>query len=213
VQHQWNRSGAFTALMLAAALSGCANVNTFDQNERWFAKPFDWTGQSGGYSFSELKDTQDKQSSVAPADLVSANGACPPAPAAAMPGPAAEGPGVMPVAQAEGPQAMPTGPGAMPTAPSDDPLLGQGIGLGMTECDVVWRAGTPSSVQIGGDPNGTRTAVLTFNSGPRAGIYRFEAGRLADMDGIQTTEAVPQTTKRVARKRPQPAQSEQISTE
>jgi hypothetical protein len=201
VQHQLKRSYAFTALMLAIALSGCADVNTFDSNERWFAKPFDWTGQSGGYSFSELQETQKRQQPVTAADLVDANGACPPAPSA--PAPVAA-----PTAAAEG-------PGVMPVVPSSDSLFGQGVGLGMTECEVVWRAGAPSSVQIGAGPNGTRTAVLTFNSGPRAGIYRFEGGRLMDMDGVQTAENAPPVTKpkRVARKKPEPAQSEQITTE
>ncbi len=201
MQHQLNRSGAFTALMLAIALSGCANVNTFDQNERWFARPFDWSGQAGGYTFSELQETQNRQKPASAGDLVDANGACPPAPSAPAPAPvqtaAAQGPGVMPV------------------APTTDSLLGQGVALGMTECEVVYRAGAPSSVQIGGGANGARTAVITFNSGPRAGIYRFEGGRLMDMDGIQTTENAPPPVKkkRVAKKRPAPAQSEQVTTE
>jgi hypothetical protein len=200
VQHQLNRSGALTALMLAGALCGCANVNTFDQNQRWFAKPLDVTGQSGGYTFSELQETQNRQKPVTPGDLVDANGACPPAPGAPPP--------VTP------PPAAAEGPGVMPVAPATDSLLGQGVGLGMTECDVVYRAGAPSFVQIGGGQNGARTAVLTFNSGPRAGIYRFEGGRLTDMDGIQTTENTPPVKKKkVARKRPEPAQSEQITTE
>jgi hypothetical protein len=201
VQHQLNHSGAFTALMLAVALSGCANVNTFDSNERWFARPFDWTGQTGGYTFSELQETQKQQGPVAPSALVDANGACPPAPSA---------PALAPVQTAAA-----EGPGVMPVAPTTDSLLGQGVALGMTECEVVYRAGAPSSVQIGAGPSGTRTAVLTFNGGPRAGIYRFEGGRLMDMDGIQTTENAPPPAKkkRVARKRPAPAQTEQITTE
>jgi hypothetical protein len=199
VQHQLNRSGAFCALMLAVALSGCANVNTFDQNERWFARPFDWTGQNGGYAFSELQETQKRQQAVGPGDLVDANGSCPPAPSAPIP--------------AAPPTTVGEGPGVMPVAPPTDSLLGQGIGLGMTECDVVWRAGAPSSVQIGAGRSGTRTAVLTFNSGPRAGIYRFEGGRLMDMDGIQTAETAPPVKKRVARKRPPPIQTDQITTE
>lgn len=200
MRHRTNRSGLFAALTLAAALSGCANSNVFDQNERWFSRPFDWSGRNGGYTFSELQETKDRQQAATPADLVDANGACPPAPnapaAAAVP-PSAEGPGVMPTA-----------------APTTDSLLGQGVALGMTECEVVYRAGAPSSVQIGTGPNGGRTAVLTFNGGPRAGIYRFEGGRLMDMDGVQTAEEAPPVAKRVAKKkRPQPAQTEQISTE
>lgn len=197
MQQRMNRSGVFAAVTLAAALSGCANSNVFDQNERWFSRSFDWTGRNGGYTYSELQDSQEKQRPVTPADLVDANGGCAPAPAA---------PAAPPVAAAQG-------PGVMPTAPSADPLLGQGIALGMTECEVVYRAGAPSAVQIGSGPHGGRTAVLTFNEGPRAGIYRFEGGRLMDMDGLQTTASVSKTAKRVARKRPQRAPTEQISTE
>jgi hypothetical protein len=199
VQHQLNRSGAFWALMLATALSGCANVNTLDQNQRWFSRPFDWTGQAGGYTFSELQETQNRQKSAGPGELVDANGACPPPPS--VPAPATP------------PPAAAQGPGVMPVAPATDSLLGQGVALGMSECDVVWRAGAPSAVQIGGGANGTRTAVLTFNGGPRAGIYRFEGGRLMDMDGIQTTENAPPVKKKVARKKPERAQTEQITTE
>jgi hypothetical protein len=199
VQHQVNRSGAFAALMLAAALCGCANVNTFDQNQRWFAKPLDVTGQAGGYTFSELQETQNRQKPAGAGDLVDANGACPPAPSAMPP--------------AAPPPDAAQGPGVMPGAPASDSLLGQGVGLGMTECDVVYRAGAPSAVQIGGGANGTRTAVLTFNSGPRAGIYRFEGGRLTDMDGVQTAESAPPVKKKVARKKPERAPTDQITTE
>ena len=37
----------------------------------------------------------------------------------------------------------------------------------MSECEVVYRAGPPSSVQIGSLPNGDRSAALTFPGGPR----------------------------------------------
>jgi hypothetical protein len=202
VQHPSHRYGAFAALMLAVTLSGCGDVNTFDSNERWFAKPFDWNGQNGGYSFSELQETQKGRQPVTSTELVDANGGCPPAPSA----PAPMAPPTTVDAQ---------GPGVMPVAPASDSLLGQGVALGMSECDVVYRAGAPSSVQIGAGPNGTRTAVLTFNSGPRSGVYRFEGGRLMDMDGVQTTGNVPQAPpKKVAKKKRAPApQSEQITTE
>jgi hypothetical protein len=201
VQHQSHRYGAFAALMLAVTLSGCGDVNTFDSNERWFAKPFDWSGANGGYSFSELQETQKRQQPVTAASLVDANGGCPAPPSAPAP--------VAPPTTADA-----QGPGVMPVAPASDSLLGQGVALGMSECDVVYRAGAPSSVQIGAGPNGTRTAVLTFNSGPRSGIYRFEGGRLMDMDGVQTAADAPQPApKKVARKKRAPVQSEQVSTE
>ena len=112
--------------------------------------------------------------------------------------------------------ATPEGPGA-PAAPdaSADPLLGGAIALGMTECDVVYRAGAPSNVQIGSNPNGARSAVRTYNGGPRPGIYRFEAGRLADMDRVEVAEAkpVPKPKKpKLAKKKPAPP-PQHVSTE
>jgi hypothetical protein len=194
VQFRSHCSGAFAALMLAVALSSCANPDVFDANERWFSHPFDWTGRNGGYSFSELKDTQDTQRPVSAADLVDANGACPLAPSA--PAPAA-------------------GPGAMPISPAQPSLLTDGIALGMTECDVVHRAGAPSSVQIGSNPNGDRSVVMTYGGGPRPGIYRFESGRLMDMDSVAmaANASEPKVAKRRAKKKLEPAATEQISTE
>lgn len=191
--------GALAVLIAAATLSGCANPEVFQSNERWFERPFDWTGRSGGYTFSELQEAHEKRRPVTAADLVSPNGACPPPPVAAVPAAPA-----------------PLGAGVALTEVVPPSLLGQGIALGMTECEVVWRAGAPASVQFGANPNGNRTAVLTYDSGPRPGIYRFEAGRLMDMDRVAAT--VPEEPKiagREARKKKarEPANTERISTE
>jgi hypothetical protein len=75
-------------------------------------------------------------------------------------------------------------------------LLSGGIALGMSECDVVFRAGVPSAVEIGNAPNGDRTAVVTFNNGPRAGIYHFQAGALIEVERSQTTPAPTQSAKK-----------------
>jgi hypothetical protein len=185
--------------MLALALAGCANADVFDANEHWFSRPFDWTGRNGGYSFSELQETKDRTRPVNANDLVSPNGACAPAPMPAVPQPTAAGPGVMPIS-------------AAPSAPPS--LLGGGVELGMTECEVVYRVGAPSSIQVGQDPNGDRKAVLTFDAGPRAGIYHFHGGRLTDMDRMATAPAPePKAVKRVAKKKSEPAQTERISTQ
>lgn len=187
------RSAAFAALLLAASLCGCANPDAFDSNQRWFARPFDWTGRQGGYAFSELKETNDNRRPVTANDLVAANGACPPAPVAAAPSPSAG-------------ELNATAPAPAPS------LLGGGIALGMTECEVVYRAGAPSAVQVGSKPNGDRTAVLTYNSGPRPGIYRFEAGRLTDMDRAEAPAAEPKVAKRT-KKEPARAEAQRVSTE
>ena len=202
--HCLKQSSAFAALMLAVALSGCANPDVLDSNERWFSRSFDLSGRSGGYTFSELKDNERNRPPEA-ADLVSPTGACPPPPAAVAPAaPVAAGPGVMPN-------------GAPPDAAAPS-LLGAPVALGMTECQVVDRAGAPASVQIGTNPNGDRTALVTYNSGPRPGIYHFERGRLMDMDRVAVAAPEPKVTKkkpRVVKKKPavSAAAPERVSTQ
>jgi len=171
------------ALAAAAALAGCAD---FDSGQAWFAKPLDVTGRSAGYSFSELAETKKQQRPITANDLVNAGGSCPASHAAAAPPPSAP---------AGAAAATPPAPDATPS----DPLLGGGIALGMSECDVVFRAGPPSAVQIGSAPNGDRTTTLTFQSGPRPGIYRFLRGALTEMDAVAAPAAPPP---QVAKKKP-----------
>ncbi|MBX9773165.1 MAG: DUF2845 domain-containing protein [Xanthobacteraceae bacterium] len=61
-------------------------------------------------------------------------------------------------------------------------LVAGGIALQMTECDVVRRAGAPEQLQIGANERGERSVVITYIRGPRPGIYRFTAGRLASIE-------------------------------
>lgn len=164
--------GVLASLVAALALCGCANVD-FDSQQAWFAKPLDVTGRKAGYTFSELQETKQQQRPITANDLVNPNGSCP-APAA--------------------PPSAPPAPGqaAASPAPVDTAaLLGAGVALGMSECDVVFRAGQPSAVQIGKLPSGDRSAVLTFNTGPRAGIYRFEGGELKELDALPVAAAPP----------------------
>jgi hypothetical protein len=74
------------------------------------------------------------------------------------------------------------------------PVMG-GIALGMTECQAVRRAGRPSHVTIGTGKGGVRKVVLTYQSGPRPGVYTFAAGRLKVIDA-------PPTQAKSPRKRP-----------
>ena len=53
------------------------------------------------------------------------------------------------------------------------PVVAGGIALGMTECQTVQRAGTPSNVAISAGEKGERKVVLTYLSGPWPGIYTF----------------------------------------
>ena len=171
------RSGALAALAalaMAGVLGGCADLGW--DSGTLFRKPIDVVGRSSGYTYSDLQESRQGRP-VVDSDLVDANGSCP---LSATP-PAAGG-------QAAGPAA----PG------SDASAVGEGVGLGMTECEVVARAGPPNSVQLGRNPNGDRTAVLSYQSGPRPGIYHFERGRLMQMDRVEVAEP-PQAKKKPAK--------------
>jgi hypothetical protein len=187
VQFRSDRSGVIAALALAVALSGCGNID-YDPNARWFSKPLDVSGRNaGGYTFSELAESKTRQRPITPADLVDNNGAC--APQAAPQAPPAPG------NQAATP----------PAAPDTSSLLGGGVALGMSECDVVFRVGQPTAVQLGKNPNGDRTAVFTVQAGPRPGIYHFERGALMEMDSVQVTAAPPQPAKKSTAKSTKPS--------
>jgi hypothetical protein len=67
-------------------------------------------------------------------------------------------------------------PAGLPGDPSL-PMLG-GVGLGMTECQVVRRAGAPGNVAVSTGPGGERAVVLTYVGGSLPGIYHFSSGRL-----------------------------------
>ena len=82
-------------------------------------------------------------------------------------------------------------------------LIGGGIAIGMSECEVVGRLGRPTTINFGKNPNGYRTLVLTYSSGARPGDYRFAAGRLTEMDGIAMPTPPPeQAKKKIAKKKP-----------
>jgi hypothetical protein len=178
VQFRANEIGVAGALAIAVALGGCANVD-YENKDAWFSKPFEVVSRKGGYTFSELQESKDRTLAITANDLVAANGSCPP-----------------PAATQASATAAPNQPGGAPAATDTSTLLGGGIALGMSECDVVFRAGAPNNVQIGKNPNGDRTAALTFNSGPRPGIYHFEAGKLMEVERVQTAPAPAQTAKK-----------------
>ena len=175
-------------LTLALAMSGCSNPN-FDTSGSWFSKPLDLFGRRGGYTYSNLDDNSAKVRSVTANDLVDANGACP---AAAQAAPAPQ-------------QAAPATADAS-AAPTGDlaSMLGGNIAIGMSECDVVARLGQPTAVNLGKYQNGYRSAILTYNGGPRPGIYRFEAGRLTEMDRVAVPPPAPEPDKKKVAKKKQP---------
>lgn len=182
---------ASTAL-LALGLAGCSGMaDTFKSDAGWFSKPIsgllsreDGSGNQGNRNF-----TLGPTGPVGPEELINADGSCAPA--------AAEAPAAAPTgAQAD---AAPATPAAGDAAP---PVLG-GVALGMTECQVARRAGTPSNVAIGAGDNNERKVVLTYLGGPWPGVYTFASGRLKVVDEVP--QAQKPAKKPVAKKKRAPA--------
>jgi hypothetical protein len=167
-------------LALAIALCGCSD---FDASGSWFAKPLRLYGSNLGYTYTQFDDAKTDHPITAN-DLVDANGACP---RYVVPSP---------------PPAAGAGPGAGPTDAAS--LLGAGVAIGMSECDIVARLGQPTAVNVGRGPGGDRAAALTFNSGPRPGVYRFAGGRLTEMDRVEVPQApAPEPAKKkMVKKKP-----------
>jgi len=184
------------AAALAAAVAGCKNSLQLlqDNNEGgWFSKPVDlftapdWARASSGDRSAQLNPS----GPVAPEDLVGADGRCsapaaPPAPAAA-PTP----PPDRPVGSMAGDLARAPMPASVDQQPGGPQLMG-GVALGMSECDVVRRAGLPGNVNIGAGDKGDRKVVLTYLTGTWPGIYTFDSGRLKVVDRAPEQAAPPQ---------------------
>jgi hypothetical protein len=86
---------------------------------------------------------------------------------------------------------------AVVNAPAGPQVMG-GVALGMSECQVVQRAGNPSNVQIGAGTGGERSVTLTFLNPPWPGIYRFSDGRLKV---VERGPAPPPTAKAPPKKK------------
>jgi hypothetical protein len=178
-----NRSIALpAALGTMVALCGCSS---FDVGTAWFPKPIDLFGTRMGYSYSDLGDTKRNQP-ISANDLVDQNGSCPTPVAASSPAPATQD--------------------NKAAGGNDAALLNAGIAIGMSECEVVQRLGRPNSVNLGTNPNGLRGVVMTYSSGSRPGVYRFEAGRLTEMDRLEQpaaqAEQKPFAKKKMVKKKP-----------
>jgi hypothetical protein len=61
----------------------------------------------------------------------------------------------------------------------------RGVGLAMTECELVAVAGVPDQVNVGTDA-GDRRVVLTYSKGEHPGIYAFVGGRLKIIERLPT---------------------------
>jgi hypothetical protein len=159
------------AALLAYALSGCAGLSDVASGD---VKVFNtgrwfskptWTSITSNSAAARREVTQN--------DLLGPDGACA---------------GMSVVA----PEPAGGDPTALPTAA---PLIPGGIGIDMTECEVVQRAGRPDNFELGNNQRGERSMVLTYIHGPKPGIYKFEAGRLVAMERGPEPPAAPKPAK------------------
>ena len=168
MRHQKLPRSLIIALAVVAPLvAGCSSgTDLLSKDAEWFQKP----GRIfiKNISIESPPLTPDKP--VGAEDLVSADGAC--AGMTPPPGPADAN--------------------ASTTAPSP---MGGTVALGHTECDVVRGIGAPSNVNLSNDAAGRRVAVVTWTTGPRAGIYTFTAGRLSSIEGNPEPQPVPRAAK------------------
>ena len=133
---------------------------------------------------SELGTNQ----AVAPEDFVDASGRCGAIMAEAPASAAAGDPVTTPAVATDAPQ----------------PVLG-GIALGMTECQVAQRAGTPAKADLTADESGERKVVLSYPSGNWPGIYTFVAGRLKEVQRVVEPPPPPKPVKKKKTAKPKTA--------
>jgi len=210
------RFGIVLACATALMVAGCKNSTEIfqDQNDGgWFSKSFDLLGKPDWARPTASTVNLGPQGPVAPEDMVSADGQCgaPPAlaqvpePAAAQPPPADRAVGSVAGDLAGAPNPAVTQASASSDiglhrleTPSPPPVAG-GIALGMTECQAIQRAGTPSNVAISATEKGERKVILTYLSGRWPGIYTFAGGRLKV---VEVAPDQPKPVKPVPKKTP-----------
>jgi hypothetical protein len=167
---------ALLALPIILAVCGCSGSSF--TSDGWFAKPLEFTSRPSWLFYSDGRGPS-RTRPVGPEDLVSADGSCA-APAATQASAPAD---IQSDAASQTANTAPPGPALAPTA----------VGLDMTECEVVRRAGHTSAIQIGNNARGERSVVMTYTSGPSPGIYRFTAGRLTSIERVAEPEPPPKS--------------------
>ncbi len=187
------RARKMITLACAMALGGCAqqlSSITEAQDTGWFSKPMDLFRKPEWATVASNSAELSLRGPVATEDLVTAEGQC-----AATQAPAAERATAPVQASASGAGfegSLQTGSGAGPAVPK----ISGAVALGMTECEAVRRAGSPSHVAISAGESGERRVVLTYLSGPWPGIYTFDAGRLKVVDAAPVQERKPEPKKK-----------------
>jgi hypothetical protein len=158
-------------LTLAAAplLAGCSGASDLlSRDAEWFSRP----GRVFTKNISIETPPLSPEKPVTPDELISSDGMCP------------------------GMGAPPTSGGATAEADPNAPPIRVGVvALGHTECDVARGLGAPDNVSLTNNERGQRMTLLTYNKGPRAGIYTFTAGRLTSIERSPQAAAEPKPTK------------------
>jgi hypothetical protein len=165
----FRRPAALVAVGLAlTACSSETGLSSFFSGSEPGTPKRDWGLSRDWHSFA--KDDAGPHP-IGPEDLVGADGRCA--------GPVASTPVLNFQA---GPEAARAGsPAVAPAQPPSAPAA-RGVALGMTECEVVGTIGPTDRVEISTNERGGRGAVVTYLQGNRAGIYRFEEGRLKSIE-------------------------------
>jgi hypothetical protein len=174
----WYAVSAALAAALALSLGACTSLPDFSS---FRAPTFDFNA----FPVNDWNSYAKSQTSARPVssnDLVDGSGACP-----AM--------------------AAPVPSEASPEAAAAPPPTVRGVGLDMTECEVVIASGMPQSVNIGTNERGERTVIMTYMTTERSGTYRFVSGRLVSLERGPEAPAAAQTQKKPTKKQAKPKQS------
>jgi hypothetical protein len=181
----WRKNALLAGVGLALALGACSG-DSFSKIDLGLAAP----------KLTPPTKDEPQHRVMTADDLIGPNGRCA---GEAMPDAAPQA-----LNFTAGPQAGPAGaspaPQAAPAAPAP---VRTGVGLGMTECEVVRALGHTDRIEISTNERGQRSVTLTYVQGARPGIYRFVAGQLVSLERTGEPPPPPKARpKKVAKKEP-----------
>jgi hypothetical protein len=186
----FHRRRLLALALLAPLLAGCSGASMSDMfPSDLMSRDADWFKRTGRLTIESVSAAPlNPDKPITANDLVSPEGMCP---------------GMTPPAGPSDANASADGVAGTP------PTVTGSVALGHTECDVARAVGVPNNVNISKNGRGDRVAVLTYNQGPRAGSYTFEAGRLTSIEGIEAPPPAPKSkaAKSKAKAKKKPAQS------
>jgi hypothetical protein len=165
---------ALLPIAVALGVAGCSSTPDFAQ----FRAPTFDVSSFQIRDWNAYAKTQGSGRAITSDDLVDGAGRC-----AAMATPA-------------------TSDASLEAAAAPPPTSARGVGLDMTECEVVTAAGAPQTVDITTNERGERTVIMTYATADRAGTYRFVSGRLASLERGPEPPAPPPAQKKTAKKKP-----------